>query len=178
MPYELAKQLKEAGFSQELTDPSSYYKTGYTNSPRLFGWSDGEDKPQQSDGRGNVKVPTLEELIEECGDKSFNLVRHGDGWVPNAGQFNFCTTPGTRGSTPTEAVARMWLALNKTIRQNKKQLSPHSNTLCAASASLPDICVSPCINEKLHAPKTSQNHRWLPLQVREHATLSYYFMGS
>jgi len=46
---------------------------------------------------------TLEELIEACGDDLNILVRGKDGfWYAESDQ----------GKTPTEAVARLWLALN------------------------------------------------------------------
>lgn len=58
----------------------------------------------------NDDYPTLEELIEACGDTVFfDLVKCKDGWV--------ATDHYLRGDgvTPTEAVARLWLALNTTL---------------------------------------------------------------
>ncbi|HEY1747809.1 MAG TPA: hypothetical protein VGG11_13740 [Xanthobacteraceae bacterium] len=91
--YDLAKQLKEAGFPQET-------KAGYI-----------------LDG---ICYPTLEELIEACGDKfgSLHAVfdgRRGDtygtifGWQA-VGAGRAC--PDMSEPTPTVAVARLWLALN------------------------------------------------------------------
>jgi len=45
---------------------------------------------------------TLEELIKECGDDLNILVRGKDG---------FWYAESEQGKTPTEAVARLWLAL-------------------------------------------------------------------
>jgi hypothetical protein len=94
MTYELAKQLKAAGFPQ-LVDKSS-----------------GVDKMLG----GVPYVPTLSELIEACGEK-FGSLESGDGpsespWTaqgrPNfAGEFPLIF----HSSTPEEAVARLWLAL-------------------------------------------------------------------
>lgn len=53
-------------------------------------------------------LPTLSELIEECGEGfKFSLHRFIEGW--------FADTKGHegKGSTPEEAVANLWLELNK-----------------------------------------------------------------
>ena len=59
-------------------------------------------------------APTLSELIEECGNIDFALEH-------DAGEGNWeASTPEqgvwwvSEGKSPTEAVARLWLALNKT----------------------------------------------------------------
>lgn len=57
----------------------------------------------------NPKHPTLSELIEACGEDFYDLVRFSDRWQarsPMLGNSNI-------GETPEEAVARLWLALNK-----------------------------------------------------------------
>jgi len=83
MTHELAKELKDAGFPQR-------------------------------EGRG-VKHPTLSELIEACGDKFYGLHRMVNGeWLA----FMYDIEDSTRqvetiGSMPEEAVAHLWLALNK-----------------------------------------------------------------
>jgi hypothetical protein len=60
----------------------------------------------------NAYVPTLSELIEACEERFWKLTKrlNATGWVaiakaPNGGNAN--------GSSPEEAVARLWLALNK-----------------------------------------------------------------
>lgn len=88
MDYNLAKQLKDTGFPQ-------------------------------MDGRylnnGEVYVPTLEELIEACGDGFQTLERYKG--VPDRWQANTLKQKSFLGATPVEAVAKLWLALNpkKTI---------------------------------------------------------------
>ena|SRR3990167_10141623 len=97
MNYELAKELKDAGY---WSLQGSYW--------------DGDPKDWDRE-----KFPTLEELIETCGDK-FDYLERGTkgGWF--AYHENFGTTEeescddSGEGSTPKEAVARLWLALNKT----------------------------------------------------------------
>lgn len=97
MNYQLAKELKESGY-QVL--------------------SHGDD------GRGcfgDVCVPTLSELIADCGFKwsGFGSLKIDDGiWTASTPvekdegrHFVFSQT----GSTPEEAVARLWIALNKKV---------------------------------------------------------------
>jgi hypothetical protein len=104
MDYELAKQLEDAGFSQKgnglkIANPHAH---------------------------SNVEVeiayaPSLDELIaavpKNIGKASFVLgsANQGTEWV--ACYFDFVTNRGSEfnesGGTPTEAVARLWLALNK-----------------------------------------------------------------
>lgn len=99
IPYTLALQMKEAGFPQKGRDylcpssclwPSMWHKTH------------------------TVYKPTLEEVIEACGDDLFSIQREEDddgyiGWFASQGTRFF-----SRGPTPLEAVCRLWLALNKT----------------------------------------------------------------
>jgi hypothetical protein len=55
-----------------------------------------------------VYVPTLEKLIDACGENFGSLDKHHDGWLARANedQRSFAGTPG-------EAVARLWLTLQK-----------------------------------------------------------------
>lgn len=92
MNYELAKELKEAEF------------------PHSENWVDECDCFQDDVGYAGREVPTLSELIEECGDKLFSLTRHGKIWQTN---FKDGMAGETAGKTLEEAVARLWLALNK-----------------------------------------------------------------
>ena len=87
MDYELAKSLMDSGFPQ----------IGKGRLDKLV-W--------RSDDR--VYVPTLEELIEACGKNFGSLNRRHAGWLAHASydQSSF-------GETPVEAVARLWLALQK-----------------------------------------------------------------
>lgn len=83
MNYELAKELQDAGW---------VYKDG-TRSV------------------GPTATPTLEELIEACGDDNLLLGRDHKGWSAQTNN-KFTRTFTDDYSTPTEAVARLWLALN------------------------------------------------------------------
>jgi hypothetical protein len=98
--YELGKQLREAGFRHDWNAYDKLCKNGYDF----------------------LGLPILEELIEACGepltvtttpleDASLHWLAVQDsacleGWE------NFAC-PSEHGSTPAEAVARLWLALNK-----------------------------------------------------------------
>jgi hypothetical protein len=88
MNYKLAEKLKDVGF------PSEKHKCWYRC-------------------EGTHCIPTLEELIEACGDgleelkqiKEEDLVNYN--WEAHAD--GFCVV----GKTPTEAVAKLYIALNK-----------------------------------------------------------------
>jgi hypothetical protein len=87
MKYELAKELKDAGFPGivlcDCHEPSKV-----------------------------LDAPTLSELIEACGERFFSLQTSGKG---GPGWYSIATGMVTaEGTTPEEAVARLWLALNQT----------------------------------------------------------------
>ena len=89
MRYELAKELKDAGFPHE----GSWYSY------------DGNSYS----GKRTIYIPTLEELIEACGVQFYALFfmnRDTDNYSAedSGGDHHY-------GSTPKEAVARLWLAL-------------------------------------------------------------------
>jgi hypothetical protein len=89
MKYELAKELEDAGYPQ--TDPLT--PTFMTNGSTFW-----------------LKFPTLSELIEACG-RGYRL------YCMNAG-FAIAvegSQPSTFYPTPEEAVARLWLDLNKKV---------------------------------------------------------------
>jgi hypothetical protein len=95
MDFELAKRLKDAGFPiREET------RVGF----KAF-LIEEEEKWYQ--------YPTLSELIEACGSKfilEVGFTASGEkGWIAHEGFWG----KEARGSTPEEAVARLWLALNK-----------------------------------------------------------------
>lgn len=95
MNYELAKELKDAGF------PFKNYGTGFDSKGNL------ESRP----------IVELSELIEACGEFGFEslISSFGGEWkkyfiaksAPKTG-----SKQGT-GKTPEEAVAKLWLELNK-----------------------------------------------------------------
>lgn len=149
MTYELAKQLKDAGFPQNV-DSMVYGEDGVDFRFLIYrgiGWhrtydssivetvEELREKPVKDwygKGRASiyfsktyleseegkeltVYVPTISELIEACGDRFNNLYlmnvgTHGeDKWYCCDRKLsNHCF-----GKTPEEAVANLWLALNK-----------------------------------------------------------------
>lgn len=107
MTYEKAKELKDAGFPQGKT----------LAIPKDSGILD-------SDGtlylpKEPVYIPTLSELIEACGE-DFMLTNECGQWEAWSGSVSSMVRMGESGakyectgSTPEEAVANLWLALNR-----------------------------------------------------------------
>ena len=91
MDYELAEELHKTGFSQLVT---------------------------QRYGFPEYEMPTLSELIEACPDDGTQLIK-GVGGTYLAEFIDHSVMPYERKvlispcTTPEEAVARLWLALNK-----------------------------------------------------------------
>jgi hypothetical protein len=101
MDYQLAKRLKDAGFPQKEGNGFSGIIA------HVEGVAD-----------DTVYYPALEELIEACG---INLSIHAKVQISGTNEFineAFAMVDGkpfpTSGSTTTEAVARLWLALHAT----------------------------------------------------------------
>ena len=93
MTYELCKKLKEAGFPQQV----SCNHHAAQNCSCYEDWR-----------------PTLSELIEACGERFKSLWRHTGGtWTAEYGTRRIAPRRRCDGSTPEEAVACLWLALNK-----------------------------------------------------------------
>jgi hypothetical protein len=90
--YELAKQLKDAGFPQsELA------------------------RAQQQAGYDYVSLPTLSTLIEACGEHFGALGRESDCWVACEYVSEHGTWENTHeGKTPEDTVARLWLSVHQT----------------------------------------------------------------
>lgn len=98
MDYELAEQLKDAGFPQGIDEYSQYVE------------SDGSICCYWNRIETGAYIPTLEELIEACGDDFGSLYQGGElGWVADK-HIHECEQ---EGKTTIEAVARLYLALNK-----------------------------------------------------------------
>lgn len=98
MNYELAKQLRDAGFPQ-------CGNGRWIGPPDKIVWRSGD----------RAYVPTLEELIEACGDKFFVLNATNTRGQSNT-WYAAITNPNTieaTAATAIEAVAKVWLALNK-----------------------------------------------------------------
>lgn len=107
MDYTLAKKLKDAGFpfSERWSLTESFGAT------------------VQTKGGATIQVPTISELIEACG-KDVALFHHRGAWnavktmgiekaVSFVGVNVFLGLEGGKGLIPEEAVAKLWLALNK-----------------------------------------------------------------
>lgn len=94
MDYKLALELKEAGFP--LKKCPSCSSGNWDNCIHQY-------------------FPTLEELIEACGEDFIGLRKNTDGTFASfAGNEKYPEGSCEKhGSTPTEAVARLWLELNK-----------------------------------------------------------------
>ena len=96
MNFELAKELKDAGFPQGG-------KGTWTLPPdNLVG--------RRAD---RVYVPTLKELIEACGERFASLDQVYKPQAENAYEPVWLASSLERGATPAEAIARLWLALPK-----------------------------------------------------------------
>jgi hypothetical protein len=104
MDYELAKQLKGAGFPQFGNSSFAFIKTenGWMMSGNCEFWQHVE----------HVYTPTLEELIEACGKPIWIEGSTIPEFLWMAGRGKGMNTPLGKGSTPTEAVAHLWLALH------------------------------------------------------------------
>lgn len=101
MDYKLAKELKDAGFLQDGTGKFIYDEENpspfgeFANSQRHLGM------------KHFVKIPTLSELIDACGDRFDSLAKINSRWVARG--YNYDDFE----ETPEEAVANLYLALNK-----------------------------------------------------------------
>ena len=106
MDYSLAKKLKDAGFTQEVDERVPAPHVFLAPTKQIV-----NGKPEPTLSEEVAYAPTLEELIEACGEEFRYLIRD-DGennwrcWGKN--------NPLVRVSeTPAEAVARLWLSLQE-----------------------------------------------------------------
>lgn len=95
--YELAKKLQNCGF------PNKIGLIGELRHNSITG--------------DTISVPSLSELIEACGDDFIELEKVEDKWWAK-GKWEYCgggKIPrfDVSDSTPEEAVAKLWLALNE-----------------------------------------------------------------
>lgn len=104
MNYELVKQLKEAGFRTEELE---------------LRWDEHDHDLLKADWEmyKGLYSPTLEELIEACDSRFKRLVRQSSTKFKAQAKGlkkEKVTEPDIHvwGTTPTEAVARLWLALH------------------------------------------------------------------
>jgi hypothetical protein len=99
MNYELAKKLKEAGFPLKWVTPITEKETDYP----LFAFNESW-----------CKEPTLSELIEACGEEFESIIySNKKEWYAYGSSKGVIHDNESRGLTPEEAVANLWLELNK-----------------------------------------------------------------
>ena len=98
--YELSKKLEDAGYKPK--SPLGWY----INEAGYFGSGINE--------KNGVYCPTLPELIEACGSwrsvEQLPLRNINEGYIYKAMSWD---GDSDEGSTPEEAVAHLWLELNK-----------------------------------------------------------------
>lgn len=97
MTYELAKQLKDKGFPQDMSNG-------------VWAWGDEAISTLPTVKPERAYVPTLSELIEACGDYIRGIhhkTDHCGSWC--AEDKNRTCIAGNK--TPEEAVAKLWLKL-------------------------------------------------------------------
>jgi len=103
LKYETAKALKDAGYPQKSAgdriNPKGYLE--YSGC-----WDDSNEDDY-------ITLPTLSELIEACGDKfgDLTLIDAGRGkcWFANS----YKVPAAEASSSPEEAVAKLYIELNK-----------------------------------------------------------------
>jgi hypothetical protein len=118
MNFELAKLLKAAGFRQPTGNEARYFINEFLiirreEAVRMFY----ADKARQgwpvNIEEDLVYYPTLTELIDGCG-QPFELSSPAPGeWYAKNKLLDI--VEGAKGQSPTEAVARLWLALQKNL---------------------------------------------------------------
>ena len=122
--YELAKLLKDAGFPQPDKPEGSFdsWTIRERYGENYYKTLEGEIIKQHfSPGQTYLKelvfIPTLSELIEACGEEFDSLQRVNDDtgvyyWAKTMVSFAIGGTE-ISGDTPEEAVAKLWIELNK-----------------------------------------------------------------
>jgi hypothetical protein len=109
--YELAKQLKDAGYPQNPVGGQWVHDRPEISAQPNFNRSVSYTIPTTT----RSYLPTLEELIEACGEQFgaleqwHSMTNHRDKWTA----FVSNREESYSRSTPKEAVARLWLALNQ-----------------------------------------------------------------
>ncbi len=110
--YELAKQLKDAGFREKPWSICDYVYFRDVLTPfRAIKYSvypNGEIVAYMVEC---VQIPTLSELIEACGEDFSHLARGQSFEALPWAAFDKDLVIYRGGSTPEEAVAQLWLAL-------------------------------------------------------------------
>jgi len=120
-PYELVKELKDAGFPQG--DTLYYYGWAGDAGPDFVLHRDDERIVKDNTKSSLYAIPTLEEVIAECGEEFVGLDRTDNGWqavgnLPNSIKEGNKTTTFNCfvkeiGKTPLEAAIRLYIAIKK-----------------------------------------------------------------
>ncbi len=127
MDYNLAKELKDAGFPQR--EVGNYYCGGHIWYVNNISEGKYEECPAKNDVQNeeycesqsmtmefSIYIPTLSELIEACGDDfqgiELLIKERGDDISDERGWWAQSKNHGRLGLTPEEAVAELWIALN------------------------------------------------------------------
>jgi hypothetical protein len=112
MLLELAKELRDAGFPNIQDVQHRQGREFLASDGRVSVYSLGELAPPE-----NWFIPTLKELIDECEKKEgydhFILEHARLGWFASIEVQDEQTYSGSHQPTAEEAVARLWLALQK-----------------------------------------------------------------
>lgn len=118
MTYELAKQLKDAGFPQKFQKGDGFIKPDGTIVA---------DYPEVYRHKDDCYLPTLSELIEKTQNELVKKIGYGFSfWVGHSAMADSCECKASkprvkneedsfysRGITPEEAVANLWLKLRE-----------------------------------------------------------------
>lgn len=106
MNLKLAKELKEAGYPQESGDGYDFYdKDGVRH----------DDKPMWVACHGSgYGIFTTDELLEALGERFTDLHRDSSGrWHASTVGNTMPYHRNYEGDSPTEALARLWIAVNQ-----------------------------------------------------------------
>lgn len=114
--YELAKRLKEAGFPYKEESYKEIYPPGVEMIPGNYIGAGMSTVVAQ----GQVRLPVFTELVRACGDRLGSLHNEKssaiDGnkwWAWEDESYGEPKGKEGLGSSPEEAVAELWLALNR-----------------------------------------------------------------
>ena len=113
MTYELALKLKNAGFKSEH-QMDSYTSSFCELCPYVEEYQPSYGGVEANKGFIEMCYPTISELIEACGEEFCTLqtkITDNPNEKYRAGTFDGVGV--CYGSTPEEAVAKLWLAINK-----------------------------------------------------------------
>jgi hypothetical protein len=113
MKYELAKELKDAGFPQAI----GQWSLAYDKQRKLLHvvrWKSIDEEIAADDPALDCFAPALEELIEACGVDFSYLAKadNGSEWKCATYSYHRHRVTEATGITPDQAVARLWLALH------------------------------------------------------------------